>query len=123
VRGIAAVIAALTLVSCASSPPATRSAVAIDLPEIERVQAADVGCAGAAPVVIVRIDPSADPPAWFELAGQRMDVRWPTGFRVVTDPVVIIDAQGAIVLRDDEEREVEMCATARDGEVEFAGAP
>ena len=120
----AVVILVLLTAACATAPPASPSAgTVLGLPEIVPAPGPNVGCAGSAPLVVVRIDPSAEPAAWFELAGARLDVLWPPGYRVVTDPRVVIDPRGEIVFRDDEEREVELCATQRDGVVNFSGAP
>jgi hypothetical protein len=121
-RGIAALLVAACLLGCGEQSASSALPAIIPLPVIERVGGPNVGCAGAAPEVIVRLDPTVDPPAWFELAGQRLDVRWPPGFRLVTDPLVVIDARGAIVLRNGEVREVEVCAGA-DGAVNFSSAP
>jgi hypothetical protein len=81
------------------------------------------GCAGAVPTVIVRLDPDAQPPAWFEFQGRQWAVLWPAGHRLVPDPLVVIDAEGAVILRNGEQREVEVCATGEDDVVVFRGAP
>ncbi|HEV2951461.1 MAG TPA: hypothetical protein VGZ51_05105 [Actinomycetota bacterium] len=118
--GLALALAGLVGCSAPTSPVPTPRIV--ELPRPQPV-AGGSGCAGAAPEVTVRLDPASEPPAWFEFDGGRLDVLWPPGYRLLEDPIVVIDPQGRIVLRDGDRREVEVCATGDDGVVVFHGAP
>jgi hypothetical protein len=106
---------------CATPTPPEPTPRLIELPI--HVPGPNAGCPGAAPTVTVRLDPDAEPPAWFEWDAGRMDVLWPVGYRLVADPLVVLDRQGDVVLRANERREVEVCATGDEGVVVFHDAP
>ena len=119
VGGFAAI--ALAVAACVASSVPKASPRPIELPPY--VPGPNAGCAGAEPEVTVRLDPNAEPPAWFEFEGRRLDVLWPSGYRLITEPLVIIDDRGAAILRDGERREVTICATTDDEVIIFAGTP
>ncbi len=123
-RASACLAAIVVLAGCGQQPPtADTSPQFVELPPY--VPGPNSGCAGAEPPgVTVHLDPDADPPAWFEWEGRRLEVLWPSGHRLLVEPLGIIGPQGDVILRDgDTPPAIAICSTADDDLVIFHSIP